>query len=98
MENEQWEVLDQVSGSAIAEMLKGLLESQGIRVVLSQEGIGESIFPVGVGPMSEIQLLVPEDQLEEARKIMAAYEAGEFADLSDADYEEGSEASDIPPD
>ena len=40
MPQENWVVLEQVSGSAVAEMLKGLLEAQGLEVLLSQEGIG----------------------------------------------------------
>jgi hypothetical protein len=84
MAQDQWQVVDQVSGSALAEMLKGLLEAQGIEVLLSQEGIGESIYPVSVGPLSEIQLLVPAGQLTEAQKILAEYNAGAFEDL---DYE-----------
>ena len=47
MPQENWVVLDQVSGSAVAEMLKGLLEAQGLEVLLSQEGIGGvGVFPL----------------------------------------------------
>jgi hypothetical protein len=98
MDNEHWEVLDQVSGSAIAEMIKGMLEAQGFQVVLSQEGVGESVFPVALGTLSEIQILVPEHQLEEAKKVMAAYNAGEFEDLPDEDYIDENGAADISPD
>lgn len=78
----EWQVLDQVSGSGIAEILKGLLEAQGISVFLSQEGIGETIYPVTVGPLSEIQILVPSDQFDEAKKILDEYHAGKFEDVS----------------
>jgi hypothetical protein len=97
MSDTQWEVLEQVSGSAVAEILKGLLTAQGINVVLSQEGIGDSVYPVSVGPLSEIQILVPSDQFETAQKIMQDYQAGVyenlvFSDLPDDTVEESSES------
>jgi hypothetical protein len=82
MTNERWELLEQVSGSAKADILKSLLEAQGINVVLSQEGIGESIYPVAVGPLSEIQIFVPLSQLSDAQKVLIDYNAGIFEDLS----------------
>ena len=82
MSQKSWEVLVQVSGSAKAEILRGLLEAQGINVVLSQEGIGESIYPVTVGPLSEIQILVPDEQFQEAQQILADYESGVYENLS----------------
>jgi hypothetical protein len=91
MTNEHWELLEQVSGSVIADILKSLLEAQGINVVLSQEGIGESIYPVAVGPLSEIQIFVPTNQLEEAQKVLADYNAGVFEDLSYSSSVEGDD-------
>jgi hypothetical protein len=92
MAYDQWELLEQVSGSAKAEILKSLLEAQGINVVLSQEGVGESIYPVTVGPLSEIQILVPTSQLAEAQKVLVDYEAGVFEDLSYPDFVEDDES------
>jgi hypothetical protein len=82
---DKWQVLDNVTGSVQAEVLKGFLEAQGIEVILSQEGIGESVFPVSIGPLSEIQILVRADQLQDAQKIMSEYNAGDFEDLADSD-------------
>jgi hypothetical protein len=82
MTYDRWELLEQVSGSAVAEILKSFLEAQGINVVLSQEGIGESIYPVAVGPLSEVQILVPSSQLAEAQKVLADYHSGIFEDIS----------------
>ena len=78
MGDDKWVVVYQVSGSLKAELLKGLLAAQGITVVLSQEGVGESIYPVTVGPLSEIQLLVASHQVGEANKILSEYESGSF--------------------
>lgn len=85
MSQDNWQVLDKVTGSAMAEILKGLLEAQGIDVVLSQEGIGDAVFPVSIGPLSEIQILVRSDQLPEAQKILAEYNAGYFEDQADTE-------------
>jgi DeoR/GlpR family transcriptional regulator of sugar metabolism len=82
MSDIEWCVVDNVSGSAIAEIIKGMLEAQGIKVVLSQEGIGESVFPVTVGPLSEIEILVPSSQLAEARQILEDYNSGKLENLT----------------
>lgn len=81
MSNESWVMVEQVSGSARADILKGLLEAQGINVVLSREGIGESIYPVTVGPLSETQILVPAGQVEAARQILEDYYAGVYENI-----------------
>jgi hypothetical protein len=82
MSNIEWSVVDKVSGSAIAGILKGMLEAQGIKVVLSQEGVGESVFPVSVGPLSEIEILVPSSQLSDARQILEDYNSGRLENLT----------------
>lgn len=76
-----WVLLEQVSGSAVAEMLKGLLEAQGLDAILSQEGIGEFAYPVVVGPLGEIQIFVKEDHLEQAKIVMENYHAGLFENI-----------------
>jgi hypothetical protein len=98
MENDLWQVVDQVSGAGRAEILKGLLEAQGIRVILSQEGIGESIYPLSVGPLSEIQILVQANQLEEAQHVVADFNAGVFENLSYPVSENLAENQDTAPD
>ena len=72
MGEKNWELLDEISGSIDAEIIRGLLESQGIKVILSQEGAGRAIG-LTVGPMGEIQILVPKDQLDIAQEILADY-------------------------
>lgn len=72
MGEEKWELLDEISGSIDAEIIRGLLESQGINVILSQEGAGRAIG-LTVGPMGETQVLVPKNQLGKAKEILADY-------------------------
>jgi hypothetical protein len=78
MVEDSWELLEEVPGTALAEMLRGLLEAQGIQVLLSQEGLGHSVYTVTVGIMGEVQILVPKSQLESARKVIDEYNAGVF--------------------
>lgn len=85
MPAEKWEVLEKVGGSFQAEILRGLLEAQGISVVLSQEGAGRSAYAVTVGPLGEVQILVPVEELAEARKILDDYYNGEYEDLPPLD-------------
>lgn len=85
--NEKWVELDTFSGSLHAELLRGLLEAQGCHVYLSQEGAGRSAYAVNVGPLSEVHLLVYEDELEQAKQILDDYYAGKFEEygLGDTD-------------
>lgn len=73
----QWVVLEAIAGELQAELLRGLLEAQGIPVQLSQEGAGRAIG-LSVGPLGEVDVLVPSDRLAEAQQVMADYYAGRF--------------------
>jgi hypothetical protein len=57
---------------AEAEILRGLLEAQGIPSMLSQEAAG-SIYSVDVGAFGQVELLVASDRVAEARKILSEY-------------------------
>jgi hypothetical protein len=77
MSEEHWEVVDQVAGQLQADILRGLLEAQGIQVWLNQEGAGHA-YGLGVGPLGRVEILVPSSALEQARQVLEAYYAGEF--------------------
>ena len=77
----KWVLVDSTSGMMMAEMLKSLLEAEGILVMLTQEGAGHAMG-LTVGPLGEVQVLVASDQEEAAREIIDMYyqstgEAGE---------------------
>lgn len=74
-----WELLAVTAGDLQAELIRGLLEAQGIQVQLSQEGAGRAIG-LSVGPLGEVEILVPSNQIEFARKILEDYMAGKFED------------------
>ena len=88
MAGEKWDVLEEVSGELQGEILRGLLEAQGIPVWLSQEGAGRA-YGLGVGEMGRVQILVPSDKMETAKEVLVDYYAGKFE--SDADDEQSAE-------
>jgi hypothetical protein len=85
----KWEVVTTVSGSMQADILRTLLESRDIEVFLNQEGAGR-VYGINVGPLGEVQILVPESQSQEAQQILNDYYAGKFeADDEDVEEDEG---------
>jgi len=80
MSEKVWKTVITVQGELQAELLRGLLEAQGIPVRLSQEGIAR-VFGLAVGPSAEVDILVPESKLQAGRKVIQDYEAGEFEEL-----------------
>ncbi|HUV29026.1 MAG TPA: DUF2007 domain-containing protein [Anaerolineales bacterium] len=77
MSEEKWELIIEVSGELQADILRNLLEVQGIKVFLNQEGAGRA-YGLTVGPMGQVQVLVPEHQSREAHQIVEDYYAGKF--------------------
>ena len=68
-------VVETVMDRLQAEIVRGLLEARGVSVLLSAEAAA-LLEGVGFGPMAEIHLLVPADQAEQARRILADFKAG----------------------
>lgn len=91
MNDDKWEVVYETYGPFQAELLRGLLEAQEIPVVLSQEGVGK-VYSLTVGTLGLVQILVPVRHLGRARRLLAAYEAGEY--LS-SDYPLDEEMDDL---
>ena len=75
--SETWEVIAEIYGELQAELLRGLLEAQGILVALNQEGAGRA-YGLNVGPLGLVQILVPASSVEDARHVLADYYAGKF--------------------
>jgi hypothetical protein len=78
MTEDKWELITTVSGELQADLLRNLLEVEGIKVFLNQEGAGKA-YGLTMGPMGEVQILVPENQSELARQIVDDFYAGKFA-------------------
>lgn len=77
MNEHPWVVVTKISGEFNGELLRGLLEAQGIPARLNQEGAGRA-YGFSVGPLSEVEILVPESKEDEAKQVIAQFEAGEF--------------------
>jgi hypothetical protein len=73
--NAEFTLLESVTGSMQAEIIRSLLESRGIRVMMSQESAG-AVFGLGVGPTAEVDILVPQSQHELASQTLEEYYSG----------------------
>jgi hypothetical protein len=74
---DKWETVESVQGQLQAEILRGLLEAQGIRVFLNQEGAGVA-YGINVGPLGTVEIMVPTSEMDQARQILTAYYSGEY--------------------
>lgn len=91
MPEQNWEVIDEVAGDIQAEMLRGLLEAQGFRVWLSQEGAGRA-YGLTLSKLGAVQILVPSDSAESARHVLDDYYAGFYEKENLQSEEPGAEA------
>lgn len=73
MDELKWEILDEVQGRLEAEFVKSYLEAEGIEVELFQESIGHHIYPVTVDGLGRVQIFVPKEQAQEARRLYEDY-------------------------
>ena len=82
MQKQSWQTVITVQGELQAEVVRGLIEAQGIPVNLSQEGVARA-YGLGVGPLSEVEIMVPDNYVQTAKDVIERYQAGEFEDLGD---------------
>ncbi|MDX1435742.1 MAG: DUF2007 domain-containing protein [Anaerolineales bacterium] len=87
--SQEWKVVDQVAGSTQAQILKGLLEANGIQVVLSEEGAGRA-FGLAAGPMAEVDVLVPASSYDQAKELLKDYYSGDIEDVGQDESEDDS--------
>ena len=80
MSAEEWVLVDKVQGQLQAELIKGLLEAQGIMVWLNSQGAARA-YAVTVGTLGAVEILVPSSAVEQARKVLEAYYRGDFNDI-----------------
>lgn len=81
--------LDTVEGKLNAEIIRGMLQAQGIEIMLSQESAA-SVYGLGVGPMAEVEILVRQDQYDQAQALLEAYNAGTLEQDDGLDQEPDS--------
>ena len=80
MSEQHWKTLTIIQGELPAEILQGLLEAQGIPTMLSQEGAGRA-YGFGVGPLSEVEIMVPDEYLAAGQRVIEDWQAGKFEEL-----------------
>jgi len=74
-----WIAIGEAAGRLEAEILRGMLESLGIQVRLSQESAA-STYGIGIGPLGRVELLVPLGEEAAARTALDEYFSGKQAD------------------
>jgi hypothetical protein len=77
MAEDEWVLVVKVQGQGQAEILKGLLEAQGIMVWLNSQGAAHA-YAVSVGTLGAVELLVPSSAVDQARQVLDAYYRGDF--------------------
>ncbi len=80
-----WKLLETISSEEEALLIAGFLGSEGIRCEI--ESLRFHQEPVNFGHLSEIRLRVQEDEIEEARRLLAGCRS------SQADEESGDEGA-----
>ena len=93
MPDENWEIVHEVYGEIQAELFRGLLEAQGIQVVLNQEGAGRA-YGLNIGSLGQVQILVPAHSAAEARQILDDYYSGKFEETDSSSLETGEPGED----
>jgi hypothetical protein len=71
----------------VAELTRSRLEDEGIDVLVKNSMGGSSAYPVGPS-----YLFVPEEQVESARRVLAAIESGAYALDADEDLDASDDA------
>jgi hypothetical protein len=70
MDELKWQLLVEVQGRMIADVLKSHLEAQGIKAELFQEAVGHHIYPLTIDGLGRVQIFVPKEQIEAAKEIL----------------------------
>ena len=74
MNEMKWEKLTEIYGRLEADMTKSYLEAEGVPVELFQEAVGHHAFPTTIDGLGRVQLFVPKEKVEEARKLLETFD------------------------
>jgi hypothetical protein len=86
MDEMKWEKLADVYGRLEADVVKSYLEAAGVPVELFQETIGQ-LIPTNLDEFGRVQLFVPGEKLEEARKLYEDYQNSTPTDFPEIEDE-----------
>ncbi len=70
MGNEATDVIYCAINLAEAEVMRSKLRGAGIPVFLRGESAGSTVYPLTVGPLAQVEVLVPVEQAEQARTLL----------------------------
>ena len=73
MDELKWEVLTEVQGRYNADIIKSYFEANGIEVELFQESLGQHIYPTQLDILGRVEIFVPKEQADAARKLLEEY-------------------------
>lgn len=78
-----WVVVDNFIDVIHADIVRGRLEAEGIPAILGNRHLvtAEWLYSQAMGG---VQIMVPREQVDEAREIIAQIDSGEFADIDEA--------------
>jgi len=77
--DEKYIVVGTASGVLEAEIQRSLLKSRGIEAQLSHEAL-TTIYGFGIGPLAEVEILVPVEMASDARQILDNYHANRLVE------------------
>ncbi len=86
---QEYVVVYLANGMLAGEMIRNFLQAQGIPAMLNQESAGTT-YGFTVGPLGLVDVLVPANQKDEAKKLLEEMEEGDF-ELPDEEDEEDIE-------
>ena len=72
MDELKWELLTEVQGRWEADIIKAYLAGSGIDSELFQESAGQ-LFPTTLDILGLVQIFVPKEQANDARKLLEEY-------------------------
>ncbi len=70
----KWSKLIEVYGRLNAELIESYLQAHGIQTALFQEAVGHHVYPTTVDGLAQVQIFVPNEDLEEACILLNAFE------------------------
>jgi len=81
---EEYVVVYTANGQLEGQMIRAFLESHGIQVLAYEESVGMT-YGLTITPLGQVDIRVPEAQVEEAQQILADMQAGKYELPSDAE-------------
>ena len=78
-----------VSGQLQGQMIRIFLESKGVPAFIEEESAA-TVYGLGVGPLAEAKIMVPEAQAAQARELLEALDRGDYELADESNKEQGT--------